>query len=701
MRTSSSIEQRVAMRLPRRSLLFFGVLSWALIVVGFYYRQLWTLLISGGWDRPHLFLDLRLPYFGSAVWHALISVGGAAPLTLAAGLVGLAICRALGWQFSTQREAIPFWVALGIGSYAYAGWALALLGFYLPPVLLVLALVPLGLGLIAWVRQGRPLPPRPALSPLVRNPWAWISAAAMGSALIAAIAPDIEYDALWYHLTYPQRYLAAGYLVDLRHDYVSLYPMTWELWFGYGLVFGGQSAATLLHFACLPLIALALHGFAEQHLGRQGAWIAVAIFSTIPTVLWEASTAYIDLALAFHLLLMFLALVRYVATPTPQWLALAIINMGVALATKHLALFALAIACVGLLYVNWRRSGDLRTALIAPVLLGGFALLFPLPWYLRSWLAIGNPVFPELYGLFGAPPERWNAEAQAGLKQFLAQFGPEPTVWGILSLPWHMTMHAAVYHGVLGPIFLLVLPILVLIRMRPVLAAASSFVALFVLLWASPFSSFQMRFLIAISPFFAFVAAAAAVRLIALSRQSAGRTAQRLISASLVGLLLLNLPIFTALHQGDWDGEQGWLVSILHGLPISVVIGGESHTAYLSRNVASYRVWQAAQAVLQPGDRVLTWSGGDHFLTPQVDRIWVYAPEMFVITSPPQGAEAAVLAQLRTAGITHLIVDQRPTSGDNGWDAFAVTGQIARQTWYEQIYSDNRYVLFRLRDEQK
>lgn len=74
---------------------------------------------------------------------------------------------------------------------------------------------------------------------------------------------------------------------------------------------------------------------------------------------------------------------------------------------------------------------------------------------------------------------------------------------------------------------------------------------------------------------------------------------------------------------------------------------------------------------------------------------------MFVITSPPPGAEAAVLAQLQTAGITHLIVDQRPTSGDNGWDAFAVTGQIARQTWYEQIYSDERYVLFRLRDEQK
>jgi hypothetical protein len=686
----------------RRAGLLIAALSWALIVLAVYYRQIWFTLIDGDWERPRLYLDPSLPYLGAALMHALRGVGGAALLTIAAGLVGLALCRWLGWRFRDWREALPFGVALGIGSYAYAGLALALVGLYQPTALALLIGLPLALGLIGWLRAGRPLPFQRGFAGAPfgwRNPFFWVTVLAIGSALIGGLAPEIEYDALWYHLTYPQRYLADGGLVDLRHDYVSLYPMTWELWFGYGLVVGGQPAATLLHFVCLPLTAVALHGIAEQHLGRRGAWIAVALFVTIPTVLWEASTAYIDLALGFHLLLAFIALVRYHATPTRQWLLLAALNLGLALATKHLALFALAIACLGLLYAGWRQSGDLRRALPAPVLLGLLALLLPIPWYLRSWLASGNPVFPELYGLFGAPPERWIPQSQAGLKRFLAQFGPEPTVVGMLSLPWHMTMHAAKYHGTLGPFFLICLPLLLLVRMRPGIAAATGFVGLFMLLWASPFSSFQMRFLIAIAPLLAFVGAAALVRLIALTRRTVGRTAQHALVGVLAVLMLFNLPPFTVFHEGDRRGWDGWLVSVLHGLPISVVIGGESHEAYLSRRVASYAVWQAAQEQLGPGDRVLTWSGGDHFYTPGVDRIWIYAPELFAVSSAPPGAEAAVLRGLHTHGITHLIVDQRPDDSPEGWDMFAVTGPMARTEWYDQLYADRRYVLYRIRWE--
>lgn len=35
------------------------------------------------------------------------------------------------------------------------------------------------------------------------------------------------------------------------HEYISLYPMTWELLVGAGLVTGGATAAKLLHYAVL------------------------------------------------------------------------------------------------------------------------------------------------------------------------------------------------------------------------------------------------------------------------------------------------------------------------------------------------------------------------------------------------------------------------------------------------------------------
>ena len=58
---------------------------------------------------------------------------------------------------------------------------------------------------------------------------------------------------LLHHLNLPRLWLEAGGLVDLVEEDISLYPSTWELLFGAGLVLGGAVGAKLLHFVCLPL----------------------------------------------------------------------------------------------------------------------------------------------------------------------------------------------------------------------------------------------------------------------------------------------------------------------------------------------------------------------------------------------------------------------------------------------------------------
>jgi hypothetical protein len=122
----------------------------------------------------------------------------------------------------------------------------------------------------------------------------------------------------------------------------------------------------------------------------------------------------------------------------------------------------------------------------------------------RSWLATGNPVFPELYSVFGAPATRWDALTDQGLLRFLDQFGPARTLPNMITLPWHMTIHAAAYDGTLGPLFLLFLPLVILFMHRKgVLPWLFAFVLLYIVFWASPLSSFQMRFLVPITPLLA------------------------------------------------------------------------------------------------------------------------------------------------------------------------------------------------------
>ena len=277
--------------------------------------------------------------------------------------------------------------------------------------------------------------------------------------------------------------------------------------------------------------------------------------------------------------------------------------------------------CPGLLLALRSRGAAWQQAFLAALALGALSLLVALPWYLRSCLATGNPVFETMYTIFGAPLERWNTLAQARQQGFLREFGRPRTLANLLLLPWDMTIHAARYGGTLGPLFLILLPMLVLRHGRGVWPWLAALVALWLLLWFSPVTSLEVRQLIPIAPVLAVLAAFAFARVRGLARLVAGRAAPALLAGGLAMLMVLNLPPFTPLHEVDRVNWHGWLSSVLYRLPWSVVAGGQSVDDYLTREICSYPVWQYADAHLPPDARILTWSGGDEFYTHH-DRLW-------------------------------------------------------------------------------
>jgi 4-amino-4-deoxy-L-arabinose transferase-like glycosyltransferase len=474
--------------------------------------------------------------------------------------------------------------------------------------------------------------------------------------------------------------------------------MTVGLWFGYGLALGGPTAAVLLHFALLPTVATATYALARRVAPRAAPWLAVALVVTVPTVIWEASTAYIDLAMMLFLTLALYALLRYLEAHRSQWLVLAALNLGFALASKHLALLAALLLGAGLFLALLRQGAGPRKAFGAFSVLAGISFLLVLPWYVRSYLATGDPVFQVLYPLLGAPPDRWDAMTEAGARRFLNHFGRPRTLPNLLTLPWDMTMHAANYGGTLGPLYLLFLPLLALRRLRGALLWIAVGAAAFVLLWASPVSSFQVRHLLPIVPLLAVLAAVAFARTAALARSVGGRHAPALLAVCTAALMVLNVPPFTILHQGDMDGWRGWFTSVLHKLPLGVVIGGEDEATYLARQIRSYVVWRFADQTLPSDARVLTWSSGEDLYT-RLDRLWANSALGNDAAWAPAGKEEEAFALLHDLGITHLIVDIRPEDSPDPWDAYALTSPTVRHTWYEELYADDGYVLYRIRWE--
>ena len=691
-------------------------------VLARYYKQIWALFHIGltAWVKNNASLNaairpiwdllksrrvvINLPAFPGAMERNLHAIWGAALVLLCAGFLGSLLLKLLRIPLQDWREAIPYKIAVGLGTLSYLMLGLALFAQYKPQTIRFL-LMGITIGGACWFIYKRLFLRRNLKPKLISNRfrsesfwdriWLTISILAFVIAFIGALAPETEFDALRYHLWLPKLWLENGSPVDLVNEYISLYPLHWELLFGAAMVLGNSVAAKLLHFATFPLTSLLVYQLTKRFLPKASPWLSVAIFTTIPTVLWEATTAYIDLALAFYIGLAIYALLKYIYLRRWQWLVLAGLNLGFALATKHLALLILVLAIVGLAWVLWRDEHNWRKSLLPVAIFAGISLLLPLPWYFRSWIASGNPFFPDLYKFFGAfPAQRWNHLTEHGLTVFKNHFGYSRSLLNLLMLPWNMTVHAARFGGSLGPIFLLSIPGILWHRFRSTpVSWLLGLVVGYIALWASPISSFQMRFIVAISPIMAVLASISfTVFMRQFNKLNWGNTFS---SAMLAGLIFLNFPLFTSLHESDRVKSEGWLTHVIHELPIKVVIGAESEEAYLERKIPSYDAWQYINQNLPVDGVILTFSDGDHYYSERW-RLWSNSPLAGrIIQEAADGNPEKAVEELRCTGVGYILFDKRELGGINPGASMLLSFEQSIPA-FEPLYEDGEFVLYRI-----
>jgi len=707
---------------PRHEALVLASLAWIVVVSAVYYRQLWPLLPAGpdAWSLPELGQSLRhtgLPFAGEAARRAGAALGAAAILIAAFLGAGRAVDRWLTPAGLTPAERAAVRFGNGAFLWSVAFLALAAAGGYrawaLWPLLGTAAFVTIA-DSVARLRADAPAAAAVHVwrSGAGARLWQLAAIAACAIAFLGALAPEVEYDALYYHLNGPRRWLAAGGPVDDVTQYVSLYPYGWELLFGGAIALDGAPAAKLLHWTALVSGAIVAGAIGARALGLESRWRAAALYVTAPTVLWEGTTAYVDLALALHGAIGAGALWMSTRDGDRRWLWLAGANLGMACATKHLGLVIAAVA-IGLCVaerLRWTlaRSPDASQPPSARALLlvVALTLAIPAPWYARAWAASGNPVFPDLYAVFGArPPERWDAAAERGLAGYKSRFGRERTPMNLLALPWDATMHAARYGGTLGPLPLLLAPaVAVVLRRNRRARWLAAGALLYAAVWASPVSSFQLRFLV---PWWLVAAPLAAAGAEALARVAGrARPPIRAATGALLGVLLLaNLPPFTPLHEGDRSGWTGWLTHVVYRPPVEVVLGGVSQDRWLRDHVRSYGAWRHVNEHAEPDARVLTFFGGDHFYAER-DRLWSEAVVARPVTwgatasvDDPAARErrrAEVVDRLRALGITHLMAPPaRHRTAEHR--ALTILREDTLRRSFELVYEDHWAAVYRLR----
>jgi hypothetical protein len=268
-------------------------------------------------------------------------------------------------------------------------------------------------------------------------------------ALISDLAPStsVDWDTLAYHLAVPKLWLQAGRIYPITFIHHSNFPFSVDNLYIWGLTWGDQQGAKAFQLCFLALGVLSVFGLTRQRYGgRAGAWAAVG-FATVPVVLWEAGTAYIDVAhglfAGLGIVLAVMALEEAQAEHDepegyrPLW-PLAGALLGFAAGSKYTGLQAIIAAALVLgLYalVKKQRLGLTRIAALCAI-----AAAIGAPWYVKNIAWVSNPVYPFFYERFGGKNwSQYNADIYREQQQIFGVPREGPAA-GLAALP----------HAVLG-----------------------------------------------------------------------------------------------------------------------------------------------------------------------------------------------------------------------------------------------------------
>ncbi len=553
--------------------------------------------------------------------------------------------------------------SLGAGTWSLVWFMLGLAGLYRTVTAAAALACGLALAALAVVRSGVARGAPRAGNGARAEPLALARAAALLVALpvavafVAALAPPTAKDALQYHLALPKAFLAAGGLVDVPENIANYFPLGAEMHGVWAMLLGrivsvraGEAAFGAVMFAFFPLLLAAVFGWArERGLARDWAWLAAGLVAGVPTICEVAGSGYVDLALALYVTLAIRAAARWWGTPDRATLAESALALGFAFTVKLTALFMVFVLAL-IVLIRTRGAapedtpghGRLGAALAA---LAG-AVAIGCPWYLRTWVRTGSPVFPFFAHVWPGGAPGWDLERSTMLHVFNALYGGAdkgPLDYLLTPLSLSLTGQrevAASYEGVLGVSFLIGAGLLVWALARGGLdtelkiaaAAGGAFFAWWLV------SAQVLRYLLPGLPLLALAGVGAGAALTA--GGAVGRSLRWALAASVVA------------------GEVVIVAWVAGDNPVLAATGAEPRAAYLERRLDYYPYYRLVNGSL-PAD-VRIWLVDMRRDTYHLERPYVgdYLFEDYTLRKWVEAALAGRDVQRRAlaAGITHVLI---------------------------------------------
>jgi hypothetical protein len=485
--------------------------------------------------------------------------------------------------------------------------------------------------------------------------------AAVGSLIwilcVHTLLPPTDWDAISYHLALPKIYVEAGRLTYVNFMLAANWPLNMELLFALALLMGSDIAThlTMLGFTALAAAGLLIAARRSFNDDRVGV-IAAALFLTIPLVKRLGGLALIDVAMGLYVLAAGLCFARWSAERRGAWLLLSGAFCGLAAGSKLMGGgFAIL---YGLLFLwgegsRWlatrrdaRPQEQIKTLLRHALVFGLAGLVLVGPWYLRSALNTGNPVWPFAYHLFGG--RDWDDLGDEYNMQLMTSTWakeqlPRNPIGLVQSFGVMLTRPESLgdYRGGLGQLILVGAAAALLLWVRaPAIVRQSLVVAIgFWALWFF-LVSHQVRFLLPLAPLLALISAWAFVQLLVRRRAPTIR----------MGAMVMLLFFISAEWPWTYGPERALFESRLPYLR-----GELTREAYIDSRVDVMPLFRFANAELPQDARVLLLPYETRGYYLERGYIWAHPASQRVIRFEQLTSAEELLTTLRGLGVTHLI----------------------------------------------
>ena len=463
---------------------FPGWLAWtAFCVWGFIVLRSYFSIFTPDLNAIPVILSPRQYYIGGfrIVLEHISNIAAALAFMFANFALGRLALRFFGFRFLNAIEETVFSAGLGM---CLLSVFVFLLGIFKLLYFQTVA-VPLVLLLAAGLYDLRTYPfPKtepsclaPALSDLAAMSILFF---AMAVNLLGALAPEIFYDSLIYHLAVPNFYAIQHKITLMPYNAFSNLPLTHGMLYLAALLIKGVALAKLVNYSALTLTVAAALAIGVRYFSwRTGLWAAL-IFYTIFHTMASAWSAGTEILLTFFSILAIYSVMVHNTTadaarvsdnsaaPLPsgpagsqagqaggkRWLWLAAVFSGLSMGVKYTGLFtALGVMLVYAFHERKNISAAVKDLAIFTLI----ASLFICPWLVKNYLYTGNPVYPAMTDVF--KPDIYTDAAK--LKSFLGesrQMGElKLTEWA--AAPWNITMGKVGNSEYFTPLFIFLLPL--------------------------------------------------------------------------------------------------------------------------------------------------------------------------------------------------------------------------------------------------